>query len=80
MWIFIKKKSKCKWTSSTSLYRAVFYNQEFIVQLLLEYRTNTSIKNIFSALESCDARSKWIRDNILNSQKDKFQFYQIINK
>ena len=56
----------------------MFYNQEFIVQLLLEYRANISIKNRFGALESCDARSKWIRDNILNSQKDKFQFYQII--
>ena len=58
----------------------MFYNQEFIVQLLLEYGADTSIKNIFGDLESCDARSKWISDNILNSQKDKFQVYQIINK
>ena len=59
----------------------MFYNQEFIVQLLLEYVADTSIKNIFDALESCDARSKWIRDNILNSKKTNFNFIKLlINK
>ena len=83
MWISIKNRENVnehQKDRSTSILWAVFYNQEFIVQLLLEYGADTSIKNIFDALESYDARSKWIRDNILNSQKDKFQFYQIINK
>ena len=59
----------------------MFYNQEFIVQLLLEYGADTSIKNIFGDLESCVARSKWIRDNILNSKKTNFNFIKLlINK
>ena len=71
MWVFIKKRSKCKWTSSTSLYRAAFYNQDLIVQLLLEYGANTSIRNRFGDLPSDDTRSQLIRDNILNSQQDQ---------
>ncbi len=62
MWISIKNRENVnehQKDRSTSLLGAEFYNQEFIVQLLLEYRTNKSIKNIFSVLESCDARSKW---------------------
>ena len=70
MWIFIKKRNKCKWTSSTSLYRTAFYNQDLIVQLLLEYEANTSIRNRFGDLPSDDA-SQLIRDNILNSQQDQ---------
>ena len=83
MWISIKNKENVnehQKDRSSSLLGAVFYNQELIVQLLLEYGADTSIKNIFGDLESCDARSKWIRDNILNSKKTKFRFYQIINK
>ena len=42
-----------------------------IVQLLLEYGANMSIRNRFGALSSDDARSQLIRDNILNSQQDQ---------
>ena len=78
---FIKKQSKCKYRS-TSLHEAVFYNQEFIIQLLLEYGANTSIRNRFSALPSDDARSQLKRDNILNSQQDKISILSnyLINK
>ncbi len=56
MWIFIKNRENVnehQKDGSTSLLGAVFYNQEFIVQLLLEYEADTSIKNIFGALELC---------------------------
>ena len=58
MWIFIKKRSKSKWTSSTPLHGTAFYNQDLIVQLLLEYGANTSIRNRFGTLPSDDARSQ----------------------
>ena len=53
---------------STPLHGAAFYNQEIIVQLLLEYGAKTNIKNKFNALASDDARSISIKNNILNSQ------------
>ena len=55
---------------STPLHGAAFYNQDLIVQLLLEYGANTSIRNRFGDLPSDDA-SQLIRDNILNSQQDQ---------
>ena len=53
---------------STPLHGAAFYNQEIIVQLLLEYGAKTNIKNKFNALPSDDACSISIKNNILNSQ------------
>ena len=53
---------------STPLHGAVFYNQDIIVQLLLEYGEKTNIKNKFNALPSDDACSISIKNNILNSQ------------
>ena len=53
-----------------------------IVQLLLEYGANTSIRNRFGALPSDDARSQLIRENILNSQQDQISILSnyLINK
>ena len=67
---------------STPLHGAAFYNQEIIVQLLLEYGAKTNIKNNFNDLASDDARSLVIKNNILNSQNDQISILSnyLINK
>ncbi len=67
---------------STPLHGDAFYNQEIIVQLLLEYGAKTNIKNNFNALVSDDAISLIIKNSILNSQNDQISILSIylINK
>ena len=67
---------------STPLHGAAFYNQEIIVQLLLEYGAKTNIKNNFNALVSDDAISLIIKNSILNSQNDQISIISnyLINK
>ena len=56
---------------STALHGAAFYEQEIIVQLLLEYGADTKIKNKEGALPSKDAFTISIKNNILNAEKDE---------
>ena len=62
-------------TGSTALHGAAFYEQEIIVQLLLEYGANTQIKNKSGALPSDDAFTISIKNNILNSEKDEITIF-----
>ena len=63
-------------TGSTALHGAAFYEQEIIVQLLLEYGANTKIKNKEGALPSDDAFTLSIKNNILNSEKDEISIFR----
>ena len=62
-------------SGSTALHGAAFYEQEIIVQLLLEYGANTQIKNKSGALPSDDAFTISIKNNILNSEKDEITIF-----
>lgn len=62
-------------SGSTALHGAAFYEQEHIVQLLLEYGANTKLKNKEGALPSDDAFTISIKDNILNSEKDEISIF-----
>ena len=62
-------------SGSTALHGAAFYEQEIIVQLLLEYGANTQIKNKNGALPSDDAFTISIKNNILNSEKDEITIF-----
>ena len=67
---------------STALHGAAFYGQEIVIQLLIENGIDITIKNRFGATADEEAKTKRIKELILDSKKDRIMelFHNLYNK